>query len=102
MDTKDDKPAETSPSNDVGCSGVSFDQVVMQVLNGPEPADLSACDHNEFAVFALKEAYYHIRGRAPNTPEDDELSSRSRCAGFVCAALLAALETLGDEESLGW
>jgi len=75
-----------------------FETLVVQRMNGNTP-DVSNIDPSRFLAFAAKEAYLHIRGRAPDVPEDDELSKHGRCAAFVCAALLSALECAGWEMS---
>jgi hypothetical protein len=52
--------------------------------------------------FAAREAFLHIRSRDPSLPEDDVLAGNARMACFACAALLSALELIGDVESRDW
>lgn len=80
----------------MGMERNQFDDLILRRLNGERP-DLSEIDAAELLGFACREAYYHIRGRAPNITEDDPSLDKARCAAFVCEALEAALERASCE-----
>ena len=71
-----------------------FDKLVMDRLNGTNP-NLHGVHAQELLAFACREAYVHIRGRAPDVRMTDVLAGESRSASFVSAALLLALEHCG-------
>jgi hypothetical protein len=68
-----------------------FDEIVIARLKGKAP-DLSSIDPLELLSFAAREAYYHIRSRAPNIDDNDPCHDKARMASFVCEALEAAIE----------
>ncbi len=69
----------------------------MKRLRGLPAPELNDADSMAWLVFAAKEAYYHINDRDPDVSEDDPLAGQSRCASFVCQALLIALECADSE-----
>ena len=70
-----------------------FDDLVLQGMDCE--ADPSGVDPTELLCFACREAYYHLRSRAPDIPEDDPIAGRARPASFVAIALLMALDHAG-------